>query len=186
LGDDSDDSYIFQCLIDLKLSGLHPKIQTVMNHVSRFCDYIDIPLTDTNRRWYPKSHEFRRFFAIVFFWQFKYSNLTAISWMLGHVDVEHTYAYIRETVGGKELTEEEARYSAYAVLGNEDNDSLQQLRNLAVNHFKCDDISLVEADELELYLEGLLDDNIFSVRPHAFETDSGEQYKMVFVINKKI
>jgi hypothetical protein len=185
LGEDSNDSYIFQCLIDLKTNNRLPQINTVMKNINRFCDYIDIPLMDINRRWYPKSHEFRRFFAIVFFWQFKYSNLAAISWMLGHVDVEHTYAYIRETVGGKELTAEEARYSADAVLGQEEIDSLQQLRRLAINHFNCDDISLVEADELELYLEGLLEDNVFSVRPHAFETKCGTQYKMVFEIYKE-
>ncbi|MEZ9368921.1 hypothetical protein AB4140_08870 [Shewanella sp. 10N.286.51.B2] len=186
LGDDSNESYIFQSLIDLKATGKKVSPNTIIDNVNRFCDYIDVPLTEDNRRWYPKSHEFRRFFAIVFFWQYKYSNLSAISWMLGHVDLEHTYAYIREVVGGREMTEEEARYASDAVLGDDESSPLKQLRSMITSHFKCADVSLVERDELELYLEMLVEGGVFSVRPHSFKTKEGVKFEMVFEIFEKV
>jgi len=151
--------------------------------LSRFSDYIGLPVSESDRRWYHKHHEFRRFFAIVFFWQYKFANLSAISWMLGHVDVKYTYSYIREIVGGTEMTAEEARFSADAIRnGCGDDDALKYLRQLALSHFGTNDISLLEEDDLELYLEYLLEEGVYSVKPHAIETADGIKHEMLFEI----
>ena len=155
--------------------------------MNNFCDYISLETTSNNRRWYPKSHEFRRFFAIVFFWQYKFANLAAISWMLGHVDVEHTYAYIRESIGGKELTKVEAAYSADSILESktdDDNESaLSKLRNLALKHFGCSDITLIEKEALELYMEELIENGTYNIRPIVLTTGQQVKYKILFEIS---
>ncbi|AIY65747.1 site-specific integrase [Pseudoalteromonas piratica] len=163
-----------------------PSNHSIDRYIFNYCDYINLEMTAYNRRWYPKSHEFRRFFAIVFFWQFKFANLAAISWMLGHVDIEHTYAYIKEITGGKELTKIEATYSASAMLqsskDDDNEDSLNILRDLAKQHFQCDEIEVIEKIDLELYLEELLEEGIYTVRPHSFVTAQNVKHKMVFEI----
>ncbi|MCF7514086.1 hypothetical protein L3V43_10895 [Pseudoalteromonas sp. L23] len=166
-----------------------PSIKSIDRFVHSFCDFINLEKTSHNRRWYPKSHEFRRFFAIVFFWQFKFANLASISWMLGHVNIEHTYVYIRESIGGKELTKVEAAYSADSILAakfDDDNEcALNRLRNLALKHFGCDDITLVEKEDLELYMGELIEGGIYQIRPVYFTTEQKVKYKMVFEILKE-
>ena len=185
----SNQSYLFSVPYNSTVySKTTPSPKSIDRFVHGFCDYIDLEKTAPNRRWYPKSHEFRRFFAIVFFWQFKFVNLSAISWMLGHVDIKHTYAYIRETIGGKEMTKVEASYSAKAMLNSEvddDNqDALSTLRQLALIHFNCSDISVIEEDDLEMYLEDLLEDGVYQVRPHSFTTEQNIKHTMVFEIKE--
>lgn len=158
--------------------------KTIKKIICRFCDYQAIGDMPNNRRWYPKNHEFRRFFAIVFFWQYKFSNLAAISWMLGHIDASHTYAYIQEIVGGTEMRREEARFTAEAMLQHEPDDTLDTLRKLVRRHFHCDDVALVERAELELFIESLIEDELFIVRPHSLITSEGERFEIVFEITE--
>ncbi len=154
--------------------------------LDRFCDYIEVPVDENNRRWYVRTHECRRFFAIVFFWQFKYANLTALSWMLGHVDPQHTYAYIKESIGGAELTKEEARFTAAAIKGDCDENELQKLRLLVQNHFHASDVHLIDENDLELYLEDLLEQGAFEIKPHSIETEEGVAYEILFEICREV
>jgi len=183
----SNEAYLFSVPYNAnEYDNNKPSSKSIDLFIYNFCDYINLETTAVNRRWYPKSHEFRRFFAIVFFWQFKFSNLAAISWMLGHVDIKHTFAYIKETIGGKELTRVEASYSADAMLkfekDDDNEDSLNSLRKLAKKHFKCSDIEVIEKDDLEFYLEELLEEGFYKVRPHSFVSAKNVKHKMVFEI----
>ena len=150
--------------------------------IDKFCDYIETPTDEHGKRWYLKSHEFRRFFAIVFFWQYKFASLTALQWMLGHDRPEHTYHYIREVVGGRAMTREEARFTADALRDRSSQSGLRTLEQFALDHFGTDDIALVESDDLLLYLENLLEEGVFRVRPHAIEEADGTRQEMVFEI----
>lgn len=153
-------------------------------HLDRFSDYFDVPLNEDGRRWYVKPHEFRRFFAIVFFWQYKYSNLTALQWMLGHKKPEDTYAYVRSVVGAREMTRKEARFSREVMLNDAREPAVDQLRELALKYFKTTDISLIAEEDLLAYLESLLDEGVYRVRPHGIRTAEGITYDMVFEIKK--
>jgi len=191
ISESDDKTYIFSVPYGFNdYAKNKPNSNSIDRFIYHFCDYIDLETTAPGRRWYPKSHEFRRFFAIVFFWQFKFANLAAIAWMLGHVDINHTYAYIREVVGGKEVTSAEASYSSKAMLNAEvdhDNEgAIDKLRHLALKHFKCKDISIIEQDDLEMYLEYLLEEGVYQVRPHSFTTEQNVEYKMVFEIIKEV
>jgi integrase len=154
----------------------------LMKHIDQFCDFIELPLVD-NRRWYFKAHEFRRFFAITFFWQFKHANLSALSWMLGHINPEHTYHYIKECVGGSEMNAVEASYTAEQVRDSGNCSSgLVLLKEMALKHFGTSKVELIETDDLEEYFEELLEKNVYQVRPHSIETDDGVIHEMVFEI----
>lgn len=166
--------------------GIPLSDSSVDTFLDRFSDYIEVPVDENNRRWYIRSHECRRFFAIVFFWQFKYANLTALSWMLGHVDPQHTYAYIKESIGGAELTKEEARFTAAAIRGNCEDNSLQKLRQLVQNHFHASDVHLIEENDLELYLEDLLEQCAYEIKPHSIETEEGVAYEILFEICREV
>jgi len=151
-----------------------------------FCDYIELPLNDRGRRWYIRTHEMRRFFAIAFFWQYKFSNLTSLQWMLGHVNPEHTYTYIRETIGGTELTKEEARYTAEAIVDGSVNEGLDELKKLALDHFGTSDISLITKEALADYMRYLLEEGWYKLVPRSIETDDGEKYEIFLELQKKV
>jgi hypothetical protein len=154
---------------------------TVM--LDRYCDYVEIPLDCNGRRWYIRTHESRRFFAMVFFWQFKYTSLTALQWMLGHVDPKHTYAYIKETLSGKELTKEEARFTVDAIKGCRNDSGINKLRQLVKKQFKTENAMLIGDDELELYLESLIEQGVYKIQPHSITTQDNICYEILFEVN---
>jgi hypothetical protein len=165
-----------------KLQSLETNVDYLLD---LFCDYIGTPTNEEGRRWYIRSHQLRRFFAISFFWQFKYGNLPALAWMLGHLTPEHTYAYIREAIGGTELTQEEARYTANAILCGPEIQALEELRQLMLTHFNTSDITLISHDELQGYIEMLLSDGTLQLRPISIVTEDGYQYDILFEISNR-
>jgi len=182
VGDESNTRlFYFPVMLARGLPATYAGIQI---HLDRFSDYFEVPLNEDGRRWYVKPHEFRRFFAIVFFWQYKYSNLTALQWMLGHEKPEDTYAYVRSVVGGREMTRQEARFSREVMLDECSEPAVEQLKRLALKHFQTTDISLIAEEDLVEYLEGLIDEGVYRVRPHGIQTAEGTNYDMVFEIKK--
>ncbi len=181
-GEETEKIFHFPIYAEAGRSLVYQKVDKILDTL---CDYIEMPLDDRGRRWYLKSHEFRRFFAIVFFWQYKFASLTALQWMLGHGRPEHTYQYIREVVGGQEMTREEARFTAEALIGELAEGGLKTLAQLAREHFDTDEIALVEEDDLVFYLENLLEEGVYRVRPYAIGTLDGTQHEMVFEIMRK-
>ncbi len=179
-----DNEYLFWIPIELGKGGaLRASYIDIL--LDRFCDFIEIPLDDNGRRWYVRTHECRRFFAIIFFWQFKYANLTALQWMLGHVNPQHTYDYIKENLGGSELTKEEASITAEAIRGSRSDSGIDRLRQLVITHFHSDDVQLIEEDDLELYLESLLEQGLYEIRIHSIETSEGVAYDILFEIHEQ-
>jgi hypothetical protein len=166
------------------MCGNRLTVNTVDIFLDRFSDYIELPLNKAFRRWYIRTHECRRFFAIVFFWQFKFANISALQWMLGHVNPEHTYAYIKEMIGGSELTAEEARFTCDAIRCGVSNSGLTELRRLVQLHFHTSDVQLIEEDDLEFYLKNLLDKGIYKVIPHTIETSKGVKYEILFEVSE--
>jgi hypothetical protein len=152
--------------------------------IVRFCDFIELPLDDNGCRWYILSHECRRFFAIAFFWHFKYASLGALQWMLGHVDPEHIYSYIKETIGGAELTNVEAQFTASAIKNGETETGLNEITRLVLKHFNTSDIQLIEDDDIELYLEYLLEQGIYKLKPHCIQTSEGSKFVIIYEVTR--
>jgi hypothetical protein len=120
-----------------------------------FADVIEITPDKNGRRWYLRSHELRRFFAITYFWHDKFEGLPALSWFMGHSDTEQTMRYVLEVIVGDEMPEEEARYAASVMQTEDANlsiDGIDKLESEAKNHFGVDTIKLIDEKRLEAYL----------------------------------
>lgn len=57
-----------------------------------FFDWIESPVTD-GKRWYARTHQFRRFFAVLYFNLTDGEGLDELSWFLGHANLDQTFHY---------------------------------------------------------------------------------------------
>ncbi|MGO7847605.1 hypothetical protein ACC671_11005 [Rhizobium ruizarguesonis] len=57
-------------------------------------DYFRVPLLDDGTAWRFKPHQFRKFFAVTYFWRWAFPNLTALTYHLRHFNPDTTRAYI--------------------------------------------------------------------------------------------
>lgn len=68
--------------------------------LDRFADLVEIPnhrrADGSMVRWHWTPHQFRRFFAILYFWRFEGAQLEALSHHLRHFNLEMTRRYITE------------------------------------------------------------------------------------------
>ncbi|EAQ97016.2 site-specific integrase [Congregibacter litoralis] len=129
---------------------------TMYHHLELYADVEQIPLNDRGERWYLRSHELRRFFAITYFWHDRFAGLSALSWLMGHSSTEETMRYVVEEIAGAELPEEEARLTASALTDTTNSfpiDGLEVLAEDAKEYFKVDDLRVINIDILESYLE---------------------------------
>jgi hypothetical protein len=122
--------------------------------ITLFADVVSIKPTEDNCRWYVRSHELRRFFAISYFWHDRFAGLPALSWFMGHNDIDQTLHYVTEVIAATELPEEEARYSASIILDNLE-DTLPGIENLsaqAMKYFNTNSLDMINQNTLEDYL----------------------------------
>jgi hypothetical protein len=80
--------------------------------LNRFSDYFEVQQDSAGRRYYIRTHQMRRFFAMTFFWAGGFGGLDTLRWFLGHTNVEHVYHYITETVPGEVLRRVGAEYAS--------------------------------------------------------------------------
>lgn len=142
-----------------------------------FCDYFEIP-TYNGARYYIRQHQLRRFFAMSFFWGNGFGSLDTLRWFLGHTDPEHLYHYITEATQGGVLKDVKVQYAAETLNDNEN------LAHLIQKHFHTDDYTLLETEELEEYIEELIDSGDVEIEPVFFEDDNGKKYKVVVKVKE--
>ena len=83
----------FRQLRDGKCCDIQP--QRYLNHFRYFCP--SLPETE----WRFSAHQFRRFFAVVYFWWFEKGDVVALAHHLRHLDLEMTRRYVTDTEFGK-------------------------------------------------------------------------------------
>lgn len=69
------------------------------NSINLFADFVQVPQLNDGSRWVFKPHQFRRFFALLYMYRYKYGEhgkFEALSWHLRHLDMEMTKRYIEE------------------------------------------------------------------------------------------
>jgi len=66
----------------------------------RFGKFVDVPRLQDGSEWTFAPHQFRRFFAIVYYHRFRYASLTALSAFLKHYDPDMTRRYVTEATLG--------------------------------------------------------------------------------------
>jgi hypothetical protein len=88
-----------------------------------FADWSFSPLIN-GKRWYPRSHQYRRTFAVLYFNMTDNTGLEELSWFLGHADLEQTFHYAEVSPSSEWIDEAEvtiARIGASlgkAILGD--------------------------------------------------------------------
>ncbi len=134
--------------IQLENSALYGSIEL-------FADIVEIKMNPKGQRWYLRSHECRRFFAITYFWHERYAGLPALSWFMGHNDIVATMGYVSEEIIASEMPEEEARYAAIVMQekGEDAIPGLEQLANEAKIRFNTNNLNIINQHQLEDYLK---------------------------------
>jgi len=67
--------------------------------INLFADFVQVPPLNDGSQWVFKPHQFRRFFALMYMYRYKYGEhgkFEALSWHLRHLDMEGTKRYIEE------------------------------------------------------------------------------------------
>lgn len=100
---------LFQCK-DLINSRVMPFVADSAIH--DFVEYLSLPLTKDGVQWRYAPHQFRRFFAILYFYRYEYANLSALSYQLRHFNVEMTHIYITEVETGAIFKEEGKKFTS--------------------------------------------------------------------------
>lgn len=165
------------------------RFQTVLDV---FSDYIEIPLDSEGKRWYLRSHQFRRFWAYSFFYKMGLGELHTLGWYLGHAETEQTWSYILESFEGhdKELQQVKAVY-AVDVLQNrqptsdQNEAAISEIKNLLLTHFNKTNIELVEKSDLENFIENLISEHDLDVEPKFIRDENGNNYDLIWLLNKR-
>lgn len=180
------DPWLLNSLIALPSFGRYEaKIVEVINALQlgalldAFCDYVALPLDLTGRRWYLRVHEMRKSFLITFFWTYRYASLDAARWMAGHADASHVYAYIQANFPGEELPGLEAEYAAQVLRDYEQSGNTPGINHVAdlyqavCDHFSVRDVSWIDEEILQDWLELQFESKEFQIMPYSIRTPDG-------------
>ncbi|NOG71964.1 hypothetical protein [Roseicella sp. DB1501] len=81
----------------LREDPVHYQFDEALKH---FADVVGVPPLENGNFWTFKPHQFRRFFAIVYYHRFRYRSLTALSAFLKHFNPGVTRRYVTEAAKG--------------------------------------------------------------------------------------
>lgn len=146
--------------------GLGPMISgdiyIPLRELSKFLQLKD----HSGNEWIVRPHQLRRYFALSFFHDSGAENsLPALSWFMGHADIEGTWRYVKESLTGREITAAEAAMATSAVCSDDESDGAVKLRKLLFEHFGCSNISLMDEDSIQDYLQLLAEEGVFTATP---------------------
>ncbi|MCA6065360.1 site-specific integrase [Thalassolituus marinus] len=148
--------------------------------LNRFSDYFEVQQDATGHRYYIRTHQLRRFFAMTFFWAGGFGGLDTLRWFLGHTNVEHVYHYITETVPGEVLRRIGAEYASDALLIGQSN--TEDLGNLLRERYGLSSFSIMQSDEVADYIEDLMMEGLLKIEPVFFDTPTGKRHEILFKI----
>lgn len=142
-------------------------------NLNLFCDYFQTALNKNNERYYIRQHQFRRFFALLFFHTNSFGGLETLQWMFAHNDISHVWNYITTNVDGAVLVGAKAQYIS------ENLQSYENLANLMKERYGATNFMLADTDELEEKIANLIDDGTITVEADIFEDELGKQLRIV-------
>lgn len=147
------------------------------------CDYIETPLDESGRRYYIRQHQLRRFFVMLFFWGDAFGGLDTLRWFLGHTDIEHLWHYISESIPGAALRNIKAQFAIGEVL--KETPEAEDLANLLESRYGTRDFSVLDAEELDQYVEELMIEGAVSVEPEFLELTAGRSYRVLITVRNQ-
>jgi len=69
--------------------------------LKEFVSFLKLTPMSDGSEWIFTPHQFRRFFAIMYYWRYQYRNLGALSYQLRHLDPAMTQVYVTERETGE-------------------------------------------------------------------------------------
>lgn len=152
--------------------------QSFAQNLDFFCDYFETPLLD-GKRFYIRTHQLRRFFALSFFWGSGFGGMDTLRWFMGHTDPLHLYRYITENSPGEVLRHAKSQYLAETI------DEHIELRELILERFGTLDFTVLNTGELEEYIDELICGGEVDLEPEFIVDDNGQSYRLLVVIKSK-
>jgi hypothetical protein len=135
------------------------------------------------RIWYLRPHQLRRCFALTFFHSGSIENvLPALSWHMGHRTIAETWRYVREQLTGTEISASEAQLATLAVMSKASTEAVESLRVILRKHFKCDDLLVMDEEEVQQYLEHLHHEGVYTASPVDIRTRAGKRVTILISI----
>jgi len=107
-----------------------------------FIDWIESPLIN-GKRWYPRTHEFRRFFAVLYFNFSDESGLDELSWFMGHSNLDMTFHYAELSPTDEWIEEAELTISKIGATLNMHINADKHIRSIVDTARKTSNISTV-------------------------------------------
>ena len=154
----------------------HPK--TFNQSIDLFCDYFEMPLRD-GKRYYIRTHQLRRFFALSFFWGSGFGGMDTLRWFMGHTDVQHLYHYITENSPGEVLRHAKSQFLTETI------EEHAELRTLISERYGTDDFTVLNTDELEAYINELIVNEDVDLEPEFIEDNNGQSYRLLVIVRDK-
>lgn len=144
-------------------------------NIDFFIDYIQGKSVN-GKRFYIRQHQLRRFFAMCFFWGSGFGSLDTLRWFLGHTNVEHVYHYITESTSGEVLRNVKTQFLTENI------EKYENLSSLIKNRYNTERFDLIDTQDLESYIEDLLEDEKIIVEPEFIFNNENEKYKIIVKI----
>ena len=145
---------------------------TYSENIDFFIDYIQGELKD-GKRYYIRQHQLRRFFAMCFFWGSGFGSLDTLRWFMGHTNVEHVYHYITESTSGEVLRNVKTQFLLENV------EKYENLLSLIKNRYNTEKFDLIDSEDLEFYINDLLENEQIIVEPEFMLDNKQENYKII-------
>ena len=161
-----------------KLRSAIQYTQTFNQSIDLFCDYFEMPLRN-GRRYYIRTHQLRRFFALCFFWGSGFGGMDTLRWFMGHTDVQHLYHYITENSPGEVLRHAKSQFLSETIVEH------AELRTLISERYGTDDFTLLNTDELQTHIDELILNGEVDVEPEFIEDNNGQSYRLLVIIKDK-
>ncbi|WP_317658321.1 hypothetical protein [Pseudomonas sp. KU43P] len=165
--------FYFPSLAKLQKSAaisIEPRIRRCME---LFTDYIEAPVDEYGRRFYPSPHEFRKFFILLMYWHEQNLGFNVASWMAGHTMVQHTQAYTDASINADEISLWEAECIEDKIIELEvarserhDLNGLIALYEAVKERFGVGQIRGLPRSEYLEFLQDLRAEGIIKVKPY--------------------
>lgn len=163
------------------VSGLRESSYSIMNRcLDMFCDYFQSSKDKDANRHYVRLHQLRRFYVQLFYWSPAFRPLDTISWYLAHTNPEYLYYYITNEFPGSVLREVQAEFACETITRGLD--TSLELELLVEEHFGTKDFSMLDKEELTIYLHHLIKTEAVAVEPDFSVTTSEGTYTIVIKV----
>lgn len=153
-------------------------------NIDLFCDFFEVELDKYNRRWYPRQHQLRRFFALVFLNCGHGASIDILQWVFGHTDPSHIWNYISEELPGKELRNTLAQ-TVSEQMASKGSTHYSDLIELINDTFGTKNVPIMDSEELTGYLEFLMDGGQLSLEPVFLEDDTGFKVEILAIVRTR-